>query len=58
MILTQPAKEGKENLEVSWPIIINRYGTRNRRWKHKTIANRSKQFHVLSNSIQIFLPTG
>lgn len=51
MILTQPAKQEKENLEVSWPIIINQYSIRNKRRKQKTVGNESKQFHVFPNSI-------
>lgn len=30
MILTQPAKEERENLELSWPVIINKYRVKNK----------------------------
>lgn len=30
MILTQPGKEERENLEISWPAIINQYSVKNR----------------------------
>lgn len=58
MILTRAVKEEKENLEVSRVIIINQYSMRNKLWKQKTVGNQSKQFHMLPNSIQIYLQTG